>query len=68
MYTAVLYALDVVESTHKNVVVAITCNTSGDEHGSGSSLSSMCLAAVAGGVITASDSSRVLQSAHLIHS
>jgi hypothetical protein len=64
---AEITALDVVESTHKNVVVAITCNTSGDEHGSGSSLPSMCLAAVAEGVITASDSGRVVHSAHLIH-
>ena len=55
---AKIAALDVAESTHKNVVVAITCNTSGDEHGSGSSLSSMCLAAVAEGVITASDTGR----------
>jgi hypothetical protein len=65
---AEIAALDVVESTHKNVVVAITRNTSGDEHGSGSSLPSMCLAAVAEGVITASDSGCVLHSAHLIHS
>jgi len=46
-------ALDVVESTHKNVLMAITCNTSSDEHSSGYSLPSMCLAAaVAEGVIT----------------
>jgi hypothetical protein len=50
-------ALDVVESKHKNVVVAITCNTS-REHGSG----------VAERVINASDFGRVVYSAHLIHS
>jgi hypothetical protein len=61
-------ALDVVESTHKNVLMAITCNTSSDEHSSGYSLPSMCVAAVADGVITASDSGRVVDSAHLIHS
>jgi hypothetical protein len=65
---AEIAALDVVESTHKNVVVAITCNTSWDVHGSGSVLHSMCWAAVAEGVITASDSGRVVHSAHLIHS
>ena len=30
---AEITALDVVESTHENVVVDITCNTSGEEHG-----------------------------------
>jgi hypothetical protein len=58
----------VVESTHKNVVVAITFKTAGDEHGRGSSLLPMDLAAVAEGVIAASDSGRVVHSAHLIHS
>lgn len=35
MASAEIAALDVVDPTHKNVVMAITCNTSGDEHGSG---------------------------------
>ena len=55
---AEIAALDVVDSTHKNVVVGITCNTSGNEHGSG----------VAERVITASDSGRVVSLARLIHS
>jgi hypothetical protein len=50
--------LDVIDSAHKNVVVAITCNTSGNEHGS----------EVAERVITAGDTGRVVHSAHLIRS
>jgi hypothetical protein len=65
---AEIAALDVVESTHKNVVVAITCKTAGDEHGRGPSMLPMDLVAVAEGVITACDSGRVLHSANLIHS
>ena len=61
---AEIAALDVVESTHKNVVVAITCKTAGQRRAVDAPMD----LAVAEGVITACDSGRVVHSANLIHS
>ena len=58
MASAEIAALDVVDSTHKNVVMAITCNTIGGR----------AWQRVVERAITASDSGRVVHSAHLIHS